>query len=118
MTNDMILGPIPGNGGFRKTYEESLIIFDVSESTLRRAVSGKREKLFLLDNNQLVFESYISQMDLPISSYEEVEIIGIYPYLDYDFGHLKPRYMIEVINKDILHQHLVSEQETRLGFSK
>ena len=103
MYNNMLLGPIPGNGGgLRKTYEESILFNNVDRYLIESVMQNypNKQKLYISK------EGVLSNNNFDDS--KEVEIIGFYPYLiDSD----SVRYAIEVIDKEVLHEHLVSEYE-------
>ena len=114
MSNEMLMGSIPGSGGgLRKTYEESLIFIDVSYRKLAYTLreDHKKQKLYLDDDNRLVLESEIDSNYN--GKYREAEIIGFYCY-----GVNSSNYCIEVIEKRILHEHLEQDREMRLRLLK
>lgn len=107
--NNMVLDSIPGNGGgIRKTYEESLLYYNVSSYLLNNVMQDGpfRKKLYLSNSGGLVVEN----SDTNSKDYREAEIIAFYPYRT---GEYDCKYAIEVIDKEILHEHLVNEYEYR-----
>ena len=110
-----LLGRIPGSsGGIRKTYPESIIrIVDKNNiilATLRN--SGNMEKLYLdKETNMLVIESELEKKD----NYKELEILSVLPYGVYrqfkDDGRTEEKFLIEVIEKNILLEHLKEERK-------
>ena len=113
MANNIILGSIPGSGGgLRKTYEESILFYNVSYFLIEKVLDScsKRQKLYLSNKGVLFSEEYKHNHD----NYREVEIIGFYPYL---LGN-STQFAVEVIDKQILHEHLLEENEMRRGRSR
>ena len=93
--NSLIMGRIPcGGGGFCKTYEES-IFYDKYE--IREAINNKA---YLSKSGQPYFGERKSMED------RELIIIRIYPY-----GDSGRYFLLELIDKDILHAHLEDERE-------
>lgn len=107
--NNIVLDSIPSNGfGLRKTYEESILYFNVSSYLLNNVMQDGpfRKKLYLSNSGELVVENN----NINSKDYREVDIIAFYPYRT---GEYEYRCAIEVIDKEILHEHLVSEYEYR-----
>lgn len=109
-SNNLVLGRIPGSGsGLRKTYEESIFL-DLSGSNESKLVScsfDSRSKLYIdLDHNEVTILKSKTNLEDP-SKYRELEILSILPYT---YGEKTTYYMLEVIDKEILHRHLVEER--------
>ena len=117
MGNNIILGSIPASGGgMKKTYEESIIFFAVREGFVWRILNtnGKREKIYVNQKCELIAENDIST-NIDPNKLREVEILNIYPYKCDSNGYA---YMIEVIDKEILHEHLESDYELKRKLSR
>ena len=112
-TNSLIMGRIPTNGGgISKTYQDSIIRYIHNEDSYivkdaLRNDSG-REKLFLDKNtNCIVLESKLEAE----GNYKELEILQVLPYGDInEYGTRYFDYFVEVIEKELLHRHLLDER--------
>lgn len=107
-SNNLVLGRIPGSGsGLRKTYEESIFLDLSNESKLVSCSFDSRSKLYIdLDHNEVTILKSKTNLEDP-SKYRELEILSILPYT---YGEKTTYYMLEVIDKEILHRHLVEER--------
>ena len=114
MFNNIILDSIPGSsGGLRKTYEESLLFYDVDYSLIYNVLQNgvNRKKLYISNKGKLYTENNISDF----SDFREVEIISFYPYR---VSERNNHYAIEVIDKEILHEHLTNEFNYKMSLIK
>ena len=104
-SNNYILGRIPGSGsGIRKTYEESFFIelSYTEEDKIIESNLNLRKKLYLnKETNEIV-------LGKDSDEYIELEVLAILPYTC--TSNSKVFYLMEVIDKRILHRHLVEER--------
>ena len=116
-SNSLILGRIPSNGGgICKTYEESIIrkIDYEKDHIVKFSIcngSVMREKLYInTETKDIVLESDIEENNEDLNGYKEAEILSIYPMpFSANYGtHYE--YIIEVIDKESLHKHLLDER--------
>ena len=116
-TNSLTLGRIPGSGsGFRKTYEESIFMYvdnDIVNSFLR-----DKEKVYYVPNLKTIQpESYFKYHSVFMDDYREYVVLAIsqfnlsqFNYYSSNHETLEPYFVVEVIDKEILHRHLVEER--------
>ena len=104
-SNSLLLGRIPGSGsGLRKTYEESIFL-KVNEETMES----------ILTNNR-IFYNYNTRTSCNNpngdSNFKEMAIIGINQFFHFSMRYEKlvPYNVIEIIDKNILHRHLLEEK--------
>ncbi len=107
--NSLILGKIGAKSTFSKTYEDSvtaIIRFQLLEEIINHP---ENTKVCLNENNLLKvvdIDLYESMKD----KFTECEVIGVTPFeADNGYGTVY-RFLIEVIDKKLLHAHLVDER--------
>lgn len=107
-SNNIILGRInSGSGGLNKTYEESRIIMVDSKYASRIFSTDTPDKLYLSKSDGSVFIG----SDYSKEEYTELEIISVLPYGGTSqYGGMYFSFLIEVIDKNILHTHLMDER--------
>lgn len=107
-SNNIILGRINnGSGGLNKTYEESRIIMVDSKYASRIFSTDNPDKLYLSKSDGSVFIG----SDYSKEEYTELEIISVLPYGGTSqYGGMYFSFLVEVIDKNILHTHLMDER--------
>ena len=125
-SNSLLLGRIPGSGtGIRKSYEESFFVEDRSNDSLCYVkTEDKRDRYgglitkgkyeysgdkfyFNKRTDKLIKSSNIEDESIyDKEDYKELVILSIYPYT----VGTSLYYLYEVIEKDILHKHLLDEK--------
>ena len=116
-SNNLILGRIPTNGGgICKTYPESIIRYIDNDNShmIKFPLHNNavmREKLYIDKNsNEIVIESSLNEEDKNASDYREAEILSVYPLMFTSQYGTHYEYFIEVIEKEVLLNHLRDER--------
>ena len=116
-SNNLILGRIPTNGGgICKTYPESIIRYIDNDNShmIKFPLHNNaimREKLYIDKNsNEIVIESSLNDEEKNTSDYREAEILSIYPLMFTSQYGTHYEYFIEVIEKEVLLNHLRDER--------
>ena len=116
-SNNLILGRIPTNGGgICKTYPESIIRYIDNDNShmIKFPLHNNavmREKLYIDKNsNEIVIESSLNEEDKNASDYREAEILSVYPLMFTSQYGTNYQYFIEVIEKEVLLNHLRDER--------
>ena len=94
--NSLILGRIPSSGGgICRTYEESIInyVYCLDDKL------NKSNQVYLSKYRGIYFGNKEREED------KEMVLLGAYPY-----GEHEKYFLVELIEKDILHAHLLDER--------
>lgn len=104
-SNSLIIGRIPGSGeGIRKTYEESMFVDLWKESVLTDTRLNRREKVYInKETNEIIYESHLPNDK---TNCKELDVLALIPYTRNGSSYC----LCEVIEKDILHKHLMEER--------
>ncbi len=108
-SNSIILGKINnGSGGLNKTYEESRIIMLDSKYATCIFSTEEIHKIYLSkSDNSIVIDPANYNKD----EYIELEILSVYPFGGTSqYGDMYFSFLVEVIDKNILHMHLIDER--------